>query len=273
MSEYSNVRLSKLKLKGVKKHKKKNKRAREDDDNDIRNSPSTSAIDFDDAAQHGNWFRVDRFEQITGSICIEFTPYQYVRALDNGNLILGSPHSPGEGPDPEEIFIAVRVTPAQIAIKSGYFKYLAVDKHRKVVGHSDAISNREHFDPIFQDGKLALSASNGCFISIDETESELPYVVARSTMAGDNEFIKIRTNINPEMTRLEKLKQSVPDEEKGTLRDCEINYVKKFQSFQDKKLRLNTNNVNSLKEAKTKGRLHEELLDRRAKMKSDKFCK
>ncbi|OTF69203.1 hypothetical protein BLA29_012074 [Euroglyphus maynei] len=75
------------------------------------------------------------------------------------------------------------------------------------------------------------------------------------------------------MTRLEKLKQMIPDEEKGSLRDCEINYVKKFQSFQDKKLRLNDNSVQSLKDAKTKGRLHEELLDRRAKMKSDKFCK
>ncbi|OTF78037.1 FRG1-like protein, partial [Euroglyphus maynei] len=131
MSEYSGVRLGKLKLKGVKKHKKKNKRPHEDDDNDIRQKPSTSMVDFDDAAQHGNWFRVDRFEQITGSICIEFSPYQYARALDNGNLTLGIPHTQGEGPDPEEIFIAVRVSPTQIAIKSGYNKYLAIDKHKR----------------------------------------------------------------------------------------------------------------------------------------------
>lgn len=267
MSDYSGVRIGKLKLKGEKKKKKKNKRERDDDESDQR----SSTIDFNDAQLHGNWFKVDKFEQITGSVCIEFSPFQYVRALDNGNLILGSPHSPGEGPDQEEIFIAVRIS-TQIALKTGYNKYLSVDKHKKIVGHSEAVGKYEHFEPVFQDGKLALSASNGCFISIDE-DNELPYLVAKSTKAGINEFIKIRTNINPELTRLERIKQSIPEEEKGSLRDCEINYVRKFQSFQDKKMRLNEDSVNALKEARTKGRLHEELLDRRSKMKSDKFCK
>src|SRR5699024_6640756 len=116
-----------------------------------------------------------------------FTPHQYVRALDNGNLILGAPHQPGEGPDPEEIFVAVRASPSQIAIKSGYNKYLAVDGHRRVVGHYDAIGLKEHFDPVFQDGKLALLASNTCFVSIDEDNEELPYLVAKCATAGENE--------------------------------------------------------------------------------------
>ncbi|KAF7491871.1 Protein FRG1 [Sarcoptes scabiei] len=271
MSDYSAVRIGKLKLKGDKKKKKKNKRKREDFDGDEDDERDCS-IDVNDAQQHGDWFEVKKFEQINGSVCIELSPYQYIRSLDNGNLILGAPHSIGEGPDQEEIFIAIRVSPSQIALKSGYNKYLSVDKHRKIVGHSDAVGNKEHFDPIFEEGKLALSASNGCFVSVDEN-NELPYIIAKSSTVGPNETLKIRTNVNPIITRLERLQQKIPDEEKGSLKECELNYVKKFQSFQDKKIRLNKEKIDSLKNAKDEGRLHEEMLDRRSKMKSDKFCK
>lgn len=266
MSDYSGVRIGKLKLKGDKKKKqKKNKRPREEVE-------ESTSVDLCDSEQHGNWFQVAKFEQFTGSICLEFSPYQYVRALDNGNLILGAPHSQGEGPDQEEIFVAVRVSPTHVAIKSGYNKYLTIDSHRKIVGYSDAIGLKEQFEPVFQQEKLAILAPNGCFISIDE-DNELPYMIAKSTTANKGEFVKVRTNINPEMTRLERLSKEIPDEEKGSLRDCEVNYVKKFQSFQDKKMRINSSGVDFLKKAKSSGRLHEELLDRRSKMKSDKFCK
>lgn len=52
-----------------------------------------------------------------------------------------------------------------------------------------------------------------------------------------------------------------------------VNYRKKFQKFQDKKLRLNDGGVVELKRAKMDGNLHETLLDRRSKMKADRYCK
>ena len=266
MSDYSSVRVGKLKLKGEKRKKhKKSKRDREEE-------PSSS-LDLEDAKQHGDWFLISKFEQMAGQVCLEFGPHQYVRALDNGNLILGAPHCLGECPDPEEVFIAIRASNSQIALKTGYNKYLAMDARQRVVGHSDAVGLKEQFDPVFQEGKLALLASNGCFLSIDEDNEELPYLVAKNSTAGSGEMVKLRTNINPELTRIERLKKDIPDEEKGSLRDCEINYVRKYQSFQDKKMRLNSEGPFSLQKAQDKGRLHEELLDRRAKMKSDKFCK
>ena len=47
----------------------------------------------------------------------------------------------------------------------------------------------------------------------------------------------------------------------------------RFQSFQNGKWLINDESSVHIRKAKDEGRLHEELLDRRAKMKSDKFCK
>ncbi|CAG2117319.1 unnamed protein product, partial [Medioppia subpectinata] len=160
----------------------------------------------------------------------------------------------------------------QIALKSGYNKYLSIDSKSRLVGRSEAIGSREQFEPVFQEKKLALLGSNGCFMSADE-DNDLPYIIARSSTAGAEQMVKIRTNIDPEMVRRERIAKSTADEEKGSLKEAEVNYVKKFQSFQDKKLRINTGQTVVLESAKAEGRLHEVLLDRRAKMKSDKFCK
>lgn len=46
-----------------------------------------------------------------------------------------------------------------------------------------------------------------------------------------------------------------------------------FQKFQDKKMRMIGGQKSDLKKAKKEGKLHESLLDRRAKTKADRYCK
>ena len=59
--------------------------------------------------------------------------------------------STGEVPDPTEVFTVLKLSETKVAFKSGYGKYLSVDMERRVVGRSEAISNREQFEPVFQE--------------------------------------------------------------------------------------------------------------------------
>lgn len=261
MSEYSEVRGGKLLLKGEKKKEKKKKDKHRKRQRDGTEKP---AIDEDEIT-HGGWWAISSFSDISGSIAIEMAPYCYVKAVDNGLFILGEPHLRGEGPSPEEVLTAVRLSDTKIALKSGYGKYLKVGTTGVVTGRSDAIGGMEQWEPVFQDGKVALLGCNDCFLSWNDERN----IVASSKTAQEREILKLRSVSQ----RVKSEKDDIPEEEKGNATECEINYVKKFQSFQDRKLRISKEDKSVLKKAKHQGNLHEVLLDRRAKMKSDKFCK
>lgn len=258
---YSFVKSGKLKLKGhkSKKHKKSKKRKHEDD-------PETpQEEDAGDIGTHGGWWLAKKFDDITGNVAIEIDDMTYVSALDTGLFTIGPKRDQGEGPDAVEILTAIKVNETKIALKSGYGKYLSVEPDGTVVGRSDAIAVREQWEPVFQEGKTALNGSNNCFLSVDEEGD----IVCKSKTAGSSEMLKIRLNTEVEIDPNDE----IPVEERGKVKDAEINYVKKFQSFQDRKLRISKEDVSSLKKAKKDGMFHECLLDRREKMKADRYCK
>ncbi|XP_018323246.2 protein FRG1 homolog [Agrilus planipennis] len=258
MSEYEKVRTGKLLLKGEKEKKKKRKHK-------SQKPKQQPKVDID-AIQHGNWWKTKTVEDIKGPVAIEFGKHTYIKALDNGLFTLGAPHSDGEGPYPEEILTAIQINERKIALKSGYGKYLSVDKNGAVVGRSDAIGSKEQWEPVFENGQMALSAYTDCFISIHSKDDS---VIALSKVASKDEILQIRSQTIKEHNPL----KDVPTEEQGSLEEIEVNYVRKFQKFQDKRLRICTEDKGALESAKSSGTLHETLLDRRSKMKSDRYCK
>ena len=92
-------------------------------------------------------------------------------------------------------------------------------------------------------------------------------LVAKSQVAGEDNFLNLRTNIP-------KIEENlIPIEERGTERETEEAIAKKYQHWQDMRMKLSKDDISNVKRAREEGRLHTELLDRRAGMKSDKYCK
>lgn len=264
---YSVGKGGKLKLKGEssKKHKhKKHKRSKDED-------ASRKDFDKEDELSHGGSWLVGSYEQITGSIVVEFKEQMYMHCLENGVFVLGAPHQPGERADPNEILTAVQIDNKYVAFKSAHGKYVSVNSNGLVIGRSEAISPKEYFEVEFDydyDGrKTYLKASNQKYVSVSNDGD----VVA---LKEEKEDMSLRIRSLNKSDSNAKAKRELPEEERADdLRNVELNYVKKFQKFQDKRIKLSTEDTKELSEAKEAGILHEKLLDRREKMKADRYCK
>lgn len=258
--------LSNVVLVNYRSKKRKRKHAETESGSNVNDQVDT------DALEHGGWWCASSTGQLAGALALEFGKHTYVRALDNGLFTLGAPHEPGEPPAPEEILTAVPIGERTVALKSGYGKYLSVERGGAVTGRSDAIGAHEHWEAVFEAGKAALQAHNGCFMSVDTEDDAL---IAVDRRAQDQHVVQLRLASgarDPSMTG-EARATSPTTQDRGNLSQVEVSYVKKFQKFQDKRLRVCDEDVGELRRARQKGNFHEALLDRRSKMKADRYCK
>lgn len=150
-------------------------------------------------------------------MAIQFGERTYVKAMDNGLFTLGPPHPEGQGPDPEEIFTAFPINERKVSFKSGYDKYMKIEKDGIVTGRSEAVGSLEQWEPIFEDGKMALLSDLGFFMSIDPEDDAC---VALRKKVTDLEICKVRCNAPKNI-----IVDETPSEEKGNLAEVEKNYV------------------------------------------------
>ncbi|CAI4228835.1 unnamed protein product [Auanema sp. JU1783] len=269
MSGYR-VREGALKLKGKKQKlfkadrpKKEKKKEQEEDKVDP------------DLEAHAGWWVINNEVDLKGGMNIAIEQGEgtrcYLSALDNGKFTVGGPHPAGEEPFPNEQFALVR-TPDEdkISLKTGYGKYVGVNATGELVATAEAIGTKERFIPIFQDGKSAIQAVfNPLFLSMD-TDQE-GHVFVCSKQAKESEMVTIRTNCvrtGPQ--------DFTPAEDKKGAKECETAYIKMYQhskvDLKGRCVSVNLNNKRGVKRAQEDGNLHDYLLERRVKAKSDRYC-
>ena len=102
------VKSGKLKLKGEKKkHKKEKKKKRDKQEAD--DARKAKKAEMSDRAKHGGWWAATELKHVTGPVAIQLKG-SFVKSVDDGTFTIGAPHGDGEGPEAEEILLAIKVT-------------------------------------------------------------------------------------------------------------------------------------------------------------------
>ncbi|KAI3381867.1 hypothetical protein SNEBB_005346 [Seison nebaliae] len=302
--EIANHRLgSKLKLKdgSLKKIKKTKKKKSKiiDEDNLTTSLVHGSLKEIEESRKrdemlHAGWWSINNMREINyADVVIEMGgPHSltYVSALDDGLLTVGSshtfPHIDEEHSQPkeEEIFSLTKINDVEFALKSGFNKYLSINVNGLVVGRKDAIDRTCYWKLVWEEEDNAIiCGSNDKYLAMNSEG----FMVCLSATADSSIFsLRLRTKAQRikdishlkwkerEQLQLEEEETAQSNLSKKTLAELEKQNIMKFQCWGgEKKIKVNPNDIKELKTATKTGNIHETLLDRRAAMKSDKFCK
>uniref|UniRef100_A0A0N4Z954 FRG1-like family protein n=1 Tax=Parastrongyloides trichosuri TaxID=131310 RepID=A0A0N4Z954_PARTI len=265
-SDYTKIKKGGFKLKGKvsvgidKKKKKVVKKVKE--------------IDYD-AEGRGGWRRLTSETDLRGGIdiALECGNYgkQYLLSQNNGKFVIGPIHENNTPPDPEEVFTIIKAPDdTAFSLKTGYGRYIGVNKDDELVATAEAISERERFEVVTEGGKTAVqNVGSGKFLTLNQHSNKV--VSCSNNKAEEFEMINIRTNVLP----MEEF-DAKPAEDLLASGDCETSYTKMFQhskvNIKNKHICVDVNNKKDIRKAKDEGTLHATLLDRRMKMKSDRYC-
>lgn len=130
MSEYGQVKLGKLKLKGQggKEKKKSKKKRKHDGESTEGGAISSSKALQDETKKYHGWWPLKTFDDLgCGIVSLQSSVKNaYIYAVDNGTLTLGADHEEACNgvPVDEEVFTVIKISENKVAFKSGYGKFL-----------------------------------------------------------------------------------------------------------------------------------------------------
>mmetsp|Transcript_18634 Transcript_18634/g.48580 ORF Transcript_18634/g.48580 Transcript_18634/m.48580 type:complete len:273 (+) Transcript_18634:255-1073(+) len=272
MDAYTAVKKSGLKFKGEKKKKKKR---------DKKALAAAAAIAETMEMRHQAFWLVTALDQLVGNVLVETASGGYLTAVDDGTLTTALPrpvdHDPDNMPEPQDIFTLVKVSDTRMALKTAYGRYVtSVPDTGEVTARTEAMGVRELWEPMLgPDGVLHIRSADKKYFSAMRP-GDVAHAAAESR---DDPGVLFRVHSSASLDKAKPKKRGEYEITGGTLENMETSFAKKFQSYQSQcfkegeTVKVSKEERRRLKEAKKKGRLHEEMLNRRAKLKSDKFCK
>jgi len=280
------VRSTKLKFKG---EKTKKKRRREDDDEGAGSSRRRRKDEDEDSPE--TWVLPESAIEIRGPTFIihpsDPSPITITYDSTRGRIILqtldkdksddSEPPSLLERTPTEvsQVWVITRVAGSptiNLRTGTGEGKFLSCDKHGLVSADREARGPQEEWTPVvFPDGMVAFQNVYEKYLSVDEVAG------GQLALRGDSEEVGFRERFWVKIQS--KYKREAHEEEKkrkeGMVDDSKIDEAsanKIYQAWGAGRSVLSAEDKKELKKARKEGRLAEALLDRRSKLKSDRFC-
>ncbi|ORX68653.1 hypothetical protein DL89DRAFT_268439 [Linderina pennispora] len=305
--EYQSSRSSKLSFKGdKKKSKSKHKRKHK---SDKLSGPAAAASD--EAASDG-WVPVSSLRDLEGPVSIYFRdesvhvfslpPRSETQALADTSGLLPALYeltdaslATAEPASVEQVFVGRRSVPTatskdaeanMFSFKSCHGEYLSGSRSGDVTCSAAAIGPLEMWTPVLLpdrgDGAVAFMinppGSSGDRFLTAEPDKAKKHSVSVSCEGAHIGFCQVFTAkcqaaLRKKRTALEAVEDYDPEKLTGNAALDEERQAKRFQSFQDGHIHVSKKSRTELDQAKKAGRYRESLLDRREKVKSDRYCK
>ncbi|KAJ3193382.1 hypothetical protein HK101_004936, partial [Irineochytrium annulatum] len=249
---------SKLRFKGETK-KKKTKKRKADDDH--------AAAEVDEVTE--GWVDVKVAEDLNGPIMILSPTSEPPSALNSTDMnvltfkpLHPSPDSQFEPDHVGQVFLATHLPTGKLSLKSAFDKYLSADRFGVVTCTTDAVGPREEWEVVMRDDGCAFQAGEK-FLCDEEG-----VVRCDSEKIGFRESFRVRCQAQNRASAKKRKAAAGADAVR-----LEEDQLKKFQSWGNGRRVLSREDTIELQAAKKRGQLNEAMLDRREKIKSDKFCK
>ncbi|KZT11329.1 uncharacterized protein LAESUDRAFT_692048 [Laetiporus sulphureus 93-53] len=284
MSAEDKVRSTKLKFKGEKSKKKRKREDGEESSSRRRRkeeeeSPETWVLPESGSEIRGPTFIMHPSDP--SPICITYDSTRgriILHALDKDkadnvqesvNILDRTPT------EVSQVWVTTRVAGSptiNLRTGTGEGKFLSCDKHGLVSADREARGPQEEWTPVvFPDGMVAFQNVYEKYLGIDEVAG------GNLALRGDCEevgfperfWVKIQSKYKREAYEEEKKKkEGMTDETKFD----EASANKVYQAWGAGRSIVSAEDKKELKRARKEGRLAEALLDRRSKLKSDRFC-
>ncbi|KIK08198.1 hypothetical protein K443DRAFT_672688 [Laccaria amethystina LaAM-08-1] len=285
------IRSSKLTFKGE-KIKKKRKKAVEDDDDDNAGAGSSKRRIKTDDKDPETWVLPNDINEIRGPtfithpsdpspISVNFnstTNRIVIQSLDKEKVEDGDDvlklvdRIPT---DVAQVWVTTRVSGSStINLRTGVGegKFLSSDAHGLVSADRDARGPQEEWTPVvLPDGMVAFMNVYEKYLSVDEVAGGSLQLRADSEDVGFAErfWVKIQYKYQKEANE-EEMKRK--DGLTGLPKINETSSNRLFQTWGAGRIVVSHEDKKELKQARKEGRLAEAMLDRRSKLKSDRFC-
>lgn len=175
--------------------------------------------------------------------------------------------------DVQHVWVTTRVAGSDtINLRTPNGKFLSSDKHGLVSADREARGPQEEWTPlILEDGMVALQNMYGTYLGLDEVAGGTLSLRADAESPGFQEkwWVKVQFGHKKKAGEEERKRKEVTE---GMSKIDEASTNRIYQAWGAGRSVVSSEDTKVLKKAKKEGRLAEAMLDRRAKLKSDRFC-